>query len=181
MKRITSILVCGAVLLSSHVSVQAESFFEASVGVSQYALDIVSKRGPTYEDTSTGLIGTIAAYRQTSSRTAWGAAIEYTSPMGRDDDLFGSGKIIGFRVLNYLRDVGRGTSIELYAGAAQFDWERTANGYLFGLSFRYNLYRDKAGITLDSKYYQDLAYDNSLSGDEIVDGYHSSLKFFYRF
>ncbi len=166
--------------LATHTTAQAETFYEASVGVSRYALDIVSKRGPTFEDTSTGVIGTIAAYRQTSPRSAWGAAIEYTSPIGREDDLLGSGKILGFRVLNYLRDVGGGTSVELYAGAAQFDWERTANGYLLGLAVRYNLYKDKAGLTLDSKYYQDLAYDSD-NGDEIVDGYHSSLKFFYRF
>lgn len=159
----------------------AETFYEFSLGASRYALDVTQKRGTAREDNSLGVIYTLGAYRHLSTKSAWGVAIEYNFPLSREEDLPGSGRIIGFRALNYLRSVGANSSVEAYAGAAQYEWSKTANGYLLGLAFRQALLGQNVGLVVDAKYYQDLAFDNPAVGDDIVDGYHTSLKLFYRF
>ncbi len=157
-----------------------ETFQEFSMGVSRYAIDVDQKEGIQRVDESSGAIFTMGAYRHLSRKSAWGVAVEYTFPLSRDEDLPGSGRIVGFRALNYLRSLSSTTSVELYAGAAQYEWRQTANGYLFGLAYRHALLGQNVGLVLDAKYYQDLAFDSG-EGDDIVDGFHSSLKFFYRF
>ncbi len=160
----------------------AETFYEVSIGAGQLALDIDQKRGAgQIEDDSSVASFAIAAYRHSSSKTAWGAVIEYSLPISREDDLPGSGRIVGFRPLNYLRNISDNASLEVYAGAAQYQWRQTANGYLFGLAYRYNLFGQKAGLVADFKYYQDLSYDFESGSDIIVDGFNSNLKLFYRF
>lgn len=159
----------------------AETFYEFSLGGGQLALDVDQKRGGLQiEDNSTTTSFALGAYRHSSNKSAWGAVIEYTLPISRDEDLPGSGRIVGFRAINYLRYIGENASLEAYAGAAQYEWRETANGYLFGLAYHYNLFGQKAGLLADFKYYQDLSFD-SAEGDDIVDGFNSSLKLFYRF
>jgi len=106
--------------------------------------------------------------------------LEYSLPIGRDSALPGSGQLIGFRPINYLVKYGEKSAIEYYAGVGQFDWRKTANGYYFGFNYRYNIFSDNSGIMADFKYYQDLAFD-SAEGDDIVDGFNSSFKFYYTF
>lgn len=158
----------------------AETDFEISAGVSQFAIDVDQKFGTQIEDNSTATSYSFAAYRHISNEAAWGAAIEYTLPLGRDNSLPGSGRLIGFRVINYLGQISEKTSFEAYAGFARYDWIKTANGYLFGLAYRYDIFGENTGIMFDAKYYQDLAYD-SPQGDDIVDGFNTSIKLFYRF
>ncbi|MFL0804802.1 MAG: hypothetical protein K6L81_13885 [Agarilytica sp.] len=160
--------------------VSAESFYEFSLGGSKLALDIDQKRGTQYEDNASAAVFALGAYRHASTKSAWGAVIEYTLPVSREEGLPGSGRLVGFRVLNYLRYIGDDASVEAYAGAAQYEWQKTANGYLFGMSYKYGLLGQNVGLIVDLKYYQDLAFDSAL-GDDIVDGYQSSLKLFYRF
>lgn len=160
-------------------SVGAETFYEISAGGSELALDITRKRGEDFADDGSALNLAIGAYRQSSSKTAWGAVIELTSPIGREDDLPGNGRILGLRPLNFFWYVGNKLSIEAYAGAAQYEWRKTANGYYFGTSIRYE-WRSTVGLGLDLKYYQDLAFD-SPEGDDIVDGFNTGVKLFYRF
>ncbi|WP_158658069.1 hypothetical protein [Agarilytica rhodophyticola] len=159
--------------------VRAETFYEASVGVSRMALDITQKRGPAFEDNSNAINIAIGAYRQSNEKSAWGGVVEYIGPIGRDD-LPGSGRLIGFRPLNYLRNMGRNISYELYAGAAQYDWRKAANGYYGGFNLRYEIFDNRLGLAVDVKYFQDLAFD-SPQGDDIVDGFNTGIKLIYRF
>ncbi len=172
-----SILVLGFICMP----VSAESFYEFSLGGSQLALDIDQKRSAQREDDSTAATFALGAYRHASTKSAWGAVIEYTLPVSREEALPGSGRLLGFRVLNYLRYIGDEASIEAYVGAAQYNWQKTANGYLFGVSYKYGLLGQNVGLIADFKYYQDLAYDFDGGNDIIVDGFNSSLKLFYRF
>ena len=160
--------------------VQADTLFEATAGFSQLALDVDQKRGTQIEDDSNAASFSFGAYRSSTDSTYWGAVIEVSSAIGRDDDLPGSGRLIGFRVADYLSIINENSSYELYAGFAQFDWIRKANGYYLGGNYRYDLFGDNSGLMFDAKYYQDLAYD-SAQGDDIVDGFQTSLKFYYRF
>ncbi len=171
-----SLLLFGLICLP----VSAESFYEFSLGASKFALDVDQKRGTQEEDDSTAATFSLGAYRHASTKSAWGAVIEYSLPVSRDESLPGSGRLVGFRVLNYLRYIGDEASLEAYAGAAQYEWQKTANGYLLGLSYKHGLLGQNIGVIVDVKYYQDLAFDSAL-GDDIVDGYQSSLKLFYRF
>ncbi len=157
-----------------------ETFYELAVGASRYSLSITRKRGEDFKDESDALNISLGAYRSASEKSAWGAVIEYIRPVGREDELPGDGSILGFRPLNYLRYVGGNTNVELYAGAAQYEWRKTANGYYFGTSIRYEMLDNRLGLGLDVKYYQDLAFD-SPEGDDIVDGFNPGLKLFYRF
>ena len=166
-------------LLFVSVQTKAETFYELAAGGSKFALDITRKRGETFADDSQALNVSLGAYRRSSVKSAWGGVIEFSKPIDRDD-LFGNGQILGFRPLNYLRQLNKHTSIEFYAGAAQYDWRKTANGYYFGTSARYTFSESNFAIGLDVKYYQDLAFD-SAEGDDIVDGYNTGLKVFYRF
>jgi len=158
----------------------ADTLFEVTGGVSRFALDVDSKRGTQIEDDSNATSFSIAAYRSSTSTTSWGAVFEVTSALGRDEELPGSGRMLGFRFADYLVKINDDSAYELYAGFAQFDWLKKANGYYFGANYRYDLFGEKSGLMLDTKYYQDLAYD-SPTGDDIVDGFQTSLKFYYQF
>lgn len=171
------IVICLALLSAS---VSSESFFEIGAGGSRLALDIVSKRGETFADDTSAANFSIGAYRQSTENSAWGGVIEYTVPTARDD-LPGNGEILGLRPINFLYYIGGSASIEFYGGAAQYHWRKTANGYYFGSNFRYEFYGNRLGLGLDVKYYQDLAIDLPEVGDEIVDGFNTGLKLFYRF
>ncbi|MFL0801930.1 MAG: hypothetical protein K6L80_15890 [Agarilytica sp.] len=172
-----SILMLG--LTCMHVF--SESFYEFSFGGSKLALDIDQKRSVQREDNSTAATFSLGAYRHASTKSALGAVIEYTLPVRREEILPGSGRLVGFRVLNYLRYIGDEASVEAYAGAAQYQWHKTANGYLLGVSYKHGLLGQNIGLIADFKYYQDLAYDFDGGNDIIVDGFNSSLKLFYRF
>ncbi|MBV1911573.1 MAG: hypothetical protein KUG78_19940 [Kangiellaceae bacterium] len=170
------------VLLSALLipSIQADTLFEVTAGAGQYSLDVDSKRGTQLEDDSTATNFSIGAYRSTTANSSWGAVLEVSSAISREDDLPGSGRMIGFRFADYLSQINDSSSYELYAGFAQFDWLKKANGYYFGANYRYNLFGEHSGLMIDGKYYQDLAYD-SPTGDDIVDGFQTSVKFYYRF
>lgn len=158
----------------------AETSYEVTVGISQFALDVDQKFGTQVEDDSSAASFSFAAYRESTENSAWGAVLEYSLPVGRDKNLPGNGHIVSFRPVNYLFHIDNKSSIEPYAGLAQYNWIKKANGYVFGFAYRYKLFGESAGLMADFKYYQDLAYD-SPQGDDIVDGFNSSLKFFYHF
>ncbi len=166
-------------------NVAAESFFEVSAGPSRLALDIFRKRLENFADDSNAMNMSVGAYRHSTDASAWGAVIDYTVPIGRESSLPGDGTILTFRPLNYLRYLGWNTSLELYAGAAQYEWRRTANGYVFGTSIRYEFESSNVSIGFDAKYFQDLAHDatgeNGDSEDNIVDGFNTGVRLFYRF
>jgi len=166
-------------ILISNVAI-AEIKFEATGGISRYALDVDQKFGRQIEDDSTAASFSFGAYRSSSNDTYWGAVLEYSLPIGRNSGLPGNGQLIGFRPVNYLVKYSEKSSVEYYAGIGQFDWRKTANGYYFGFNYRYNLFGDNSGVMADFKYYQDLAFD-SVEGDDIVDGFNSSFKFYYNY
>ena len=165
--------------------VAAESFFEVSAGPSRLALDIFRKRLENFADDSNAMNVSVAAYRHSTDVSAWGVVIDYTVPIGRESSLPGDGTILTFRPLNYLRYVGWNTSVELYAGAAQYEWRRTANGYVFGTSIRYEFESSNVSVGFDAKYFQDLSHDatreNGDSEDNIVDGFNTGVRLYYRF
>lgn len=158
----------------------AETNFELTAGAGQFALDVDSKRGTQIEDDSTAANFSIGAYRKSDTESSWGAVVEISNPLGREEELPGSGRMIGVRFADYLKKINNTSSYELYFGFAQFDWLKKANGYYFGANYRYDLFGENSGLMIDAKYYQDLAYDSS-TGDDIVDGFQSSLKFYYQF
>ena len=164
----------------STTKIQAETTFELAGGLGQYALDIDSKRGIQVEDDSDAFNFSVAAYRTSTETTSWGAVFEVSTPSGRNDALPGSGRILGFRFADYLSQINENSAYEVYMGFAQFDWLKKANGYYLGANYRYNLFGEKSGLMIDAKYYQDLAYD-SPTGDDIVDGFQTTLKFYYQF
>lgn len=161
-------------------TVRAETTFELAGGLGQYALDIDSKRGIQIEDDSDAFNFSVAAYRTSTATTSWGAVFEVSTPSGRDDSLPGSGRMLGFRFADYLSQINENSAYEVYFGFAQFDWLKKANGYYLGANYRYDLFGEKSGLMLDTKYYQDLAYD-SPTGDDIVDGFQTTLKFYFQF
>jgi hypothetical protein len=169
-----------ALLAINSPAALSETTLELTGGLGQYALDIDSKRGIQVEDDSDAFNFSVAAYRTSTATTSWGAVFEVSIPSGRDDALPGSGRMLGFRFADYLSKINDNSAYELYAGFAQFDWLKKANGYYFGANYRYDLFGEKSGLMLDAKYYQDLAYD-SPTGDDIVDGFQTSLKFYYQF
>jgi hypothetical protein len=158
----------------------AETTFELTGGFGQYALDVDSKRGLQVEDESNAFNISVAAYRSSTATTSWGAVFEVSAPSGRDTSLPGSGRMLGFRFADYLSQINENSAYEIYAGFAQFDWLKKANGYYLGANYRYDLFGEKSGLMLDAKYYQDLAYD-SPTGDDIVDGFQTTLKYYYQF
>jgi len=190
MKLSSVLFSCSIVLLCFSTDSLAETHYEFTIGGGVYALDVDQKFGDQIEDDSSVTSISFGVYRDSGSEEStdetldeqsfWGAVIEYSMPLGRDDNLPGNGQMIAFRPVNYLMLLDESSSMEFYAGIAQFDWIKTANGYLFGFNYRYNLFGESSGLMADFKYYQDLAYD-SPQGDDIVDGFQSSIKFYYQF
>lgn len=176
MKRIgvALLVLCGAC-----GSAAAETFYEVSAGVGQFALDITRKRAEAFADDSDSITVAIGAYRRSSDVSAWGAVVELIEPMGRDDNLWGSGRVMGFRPLNFRHYIYDQVSFDVYAGAARYAWRKTANGFYFGASIDYE-WQGGFGLGLDAKYFQDLAHDSE-DGDDIVDGFNTHLTLFYRF
>ena len=172
-------LIFLSLLLVSN-AVMAEIKIELTGGAGRYALDVDRKFAPQIEDDSTVANFSVGVYKSSAVDASWGAVIEYSLPIGRDSDLPGNGRLLGFRPVNYLVRYSKEISVEYYAGIGQFDWTKTANGYYFGFNVRYDIFAENAGIMTDFKYYQDLAFD-SAEGDDIVDGFNSSLKFYYNF
>jgi hypothetical protein len=161
-------------------SVGAETFYEFTGGIGQYALDVDQKRGQQIEDNSSAVNFSIGSYRSSTDTSWWGAVIEFSSASGRDEELPGSGNITGFRFADYLKQINESSSFEAFAGFAQFDWKKKATGYYIGVNYRYELFDKNTGLMFNIKYYQDLAYD-SPEGDDIVDGFQSSINFYYTF
>ena len=158
------------------------SYFELGVGTHIYDLKISPRNSPdSWVDDSQSLNLSIAAYRKSTERSAWGSVIEINSPTGRDSSLPGSGQILSFRPVNYQFTFQRNFLVELYGGIAQYDWIKTANGYCFGLGLRYQFGpRARWSLAFDGKYYMELAYDSS-QGDDFVNGFNPGAKLFYRF
>ena len=170
---------CFCLLTFLAVSAEATPIFEFSIGASAYELDATQKTGPNYHDDFENLSFTVAAYRSTSAKSAWGGAIDYIKPVNRDEN-FGSGTIVGFRPVNYFRRWSSNIATEMFFGAARYDWEKVAVGYYLGMNIRYQSESSPFGFGLGYKYFQDLAYDSSF-GDVIVDGPGTGLFVHYRF
>ena len=174
----TLLVLCTLLLVNNKA--QAEVKFEVTGGVTRYILEVNQKFGTRIEDHSNASNFSFGVYRSSTEDTSWGAVLEYILPIGRDSDLPGNGQLLGFRPINYLIKYSKKSSVEYYAGVAQYDWRKTANGYYFGFDYRYNLFNDNSGIMADFKYYRDLAFD-SIEGDDIVDGYSAGFKLYYNF
>lgn len=155
----------------------ADTHFEIQLSAQKLNLSIDEKRGPAFADTSNHAGIALAAYRQAGRYSKFGAVIEYSHPLGRDAEL-GSGKMAGFRPLNFLYTFNEKWDAELYLGAAQYEWEKTARGYYIGGNWRYKM--SVFTLAADYRYYQDLAYD-SPDGDIIVDGSGLSMKIIFDF
>jgi len=156
---------------------KAETNFELQLSTQTMNLRISEKRGPTFEDSSSNIGIGLAVYRRASQSSSFGAVIEYSNPMGREAE-FGSGKITGIRPVNWLYSFGNAWESELYLGAAQYQWEKTARGYYWGVNLRRKF--NKLSLAVGYRYYQDLGYDSSL-GDVIVDGNSFGLSLNYSF
>ena len=179
LQSIRATLLLGCVLAGEDVF--AETFYEVSATGGQRQLDVFRKQAPQVEDDANFLGLAVAAYRKLNEKSAWGGVIEIILPLDREVDV-GSGKIIGFRPVNYLRTWTDSFSSELYFGAAQYSWINNASGYYLGTNVRYSFAGARRyALALDYKYYQDLAHDGGPGGDQIVDGPSVGLSFFYRF
>jgi len=157
----------------------ADTFFELTLGVGKYELDVTEKRGINFEDNFNAINLSVAAYRSISDKSAWGAVIDVINPSGRDSH-FGSGRIIGLRPVNYLRRWDDFLVSEFFFGVAQYNGDQKANGYYLGANARYSPVNTAFSFGLEYRYYQDLAYDSGL-GDKIVDGPSVSVSVKYRF
>ena len=180
MKRLSPVLGLLLTCCTIFNTASAEVFYEVTAGVSKLALDIEQRRGTQTEDDSTALNFSVAAYRSSTDTSYWGAVIEVSSAIRSDGNLPGSGRIIGFRFADYLKKINKNSAFEVYAGFAQFDFIQKANGYYFGANYRYDVFSKGSGLLFETKYYQDLSYD-SAQGDDIVDGFQTSLKYYYQF
>lgn len=173
------IIVVSAVSTLWIGNVAADSFLEIGVGAGQYQLDGSEKTGIRFADDFTATEVSLGAYRVAGKKSAWGAVIEYAEAGSRDIE-FGSGNIVGFRPVNYLYMWSDRLELEFFAGAAQYDGERTATGYYLGGNARFNIPKTSLAASLGVKYFQDLNYDTG-AGDLIVDGPAFNAKLFYRF
>lgn len=155
-------------LLSPGLMCHADTTYEIQLNSHYLFLDISEKRGPQYSDdfANTGIV--VSAYREAGRYIAWGAAIEYATPINRDAE-FGNGDILGFRPVNYLLQINDNLASEFYLGAAQYNWEKTARGYYFGGNIRYRFSNTALSLVADYRFHQDMAYDSPL-GDVIVQG-----------
>ncbi len=180
MKKVLLIFLHVMVFSVAPLSSQAETFYEVSSGLTKMSFDINNRGiGSKFVDESEAVNFSVGAYRHSSDNTAWGVVIEVTSPVSRDDDLPGSGRILGFRPINFLWHAENNLSVELFAGAAQYEWRKRANGIYLGAGMRYE-WTSNWSMAVEARYYQDLAFDASGDSD-IVDGFNTAIKLFYRF
>lgn len=150
------------------VDVIADTAYELQINSHYLFLDISEKRGLQYSDdfSNTGIV--LSAYRKAGRDSSWGAAVEFATPIDRNA-AFGNGKVLGFRPVNYLLEINDRLATEIYLGAAQYNWEKTARGYYFGANLRYKLANQSISLVADYRFHQDMAYDSPL-GDVIVQG-----------
>ncbi len=161
--------------------VWAESFFEIAVAGGERQLDIFRKEAPDDVDDASYIGLSLAAYRKTGEKSAWGGVIEVLKPIGRDSTV-GSGRVLGFRPVNYLLDWNQWLTTELFMGAAQYNWIKNASGYYFGTNVRIRFgHQERYAVGLDYKYFQDLAHDGGPGGDQIIDGPSVAIQLHYRF
>ncbi len=154
-------------LISSTATFADETHYEIQINSHALNLDISEKRGPRYSDDFINAGFVLGAYRDVTRNTAWGAVVEYTQEVNRDAP-FGDGDILGFRPVNYLRQINDTFAAEIFLGAAQYNWEKTARGYYFGGNIRWKLHPSMS-LSLDYRFHQDMAYDSPL-GDVIIQG-----------
>lgn len=167
-------------LLSLTHAVWADSHLEAFIAAQYVDIKTTHNRGPTTLDKHTSLGAGIGIYRASTQSTSYGFVVEISQPISRDD-LPGSGKIIGVRPINYLKQYSTHWSQEIYAGFAQYEWIKSAGGYYLGSNIRYRLPNTSLSVALELKYYQDLNYDDAEFDDLIAQGFNSGITLIYNF
>ena len=174
-------LLVGVLFAITPVQSWGDSFYEVSIAGGERQLDIFRKAASADVDDAAYIGLSLAAYRKSGDNSAWGGVIEILSPIGRDNTI-GSGRILGFRPVNYLLDWNQWLSTELFMGAAQYNWIINASGYYLGGNVRYRFGgRGRYALGVDYKYFQDLAHDGGPGGDQIIDGPALSVQLHYRF
>lgn len=160
-------------------SVSAKSDVQAFVGFSQVSLDIEEKRGPDFSDDFSTIRFGLGAYRWASEKSSWGFVVEFENASGRDHDI-GSGRLIGFRPINWRYMWLDNLSTEVFAGAARYEWEKTAIGYYAGTKLNYTLDDLPIILSAEAKYYHELSYDTA-NGDIFVSGPSVGMNVSYTF
>lgn len=158
----------------------ADAHVEAFIAAQYVTLTNTQNRGSSTKDKHTSLGAGIGIYRASTQSTSYGFVVEISQPISRDD-LPGSGKIIGVRPINYLKQYSTHWSQEIYGGFAQYEWIKSAGGYYLGSNIRYRLANAPLSVALDLKYYQDLNYDDSEFDDLIAQGFNSGITLIYNF
>jgi len=170
-----AIVICSLSTQTAH----ADTRYEIQVSTHALFFDISEKRGPRYSDDFNNAGIGFAAYRSSGRNTSWGAVVEFATAIDRDAE-FGDGKMMGFRPVNFLYAFNDRLFAEIYLGAAQYKWEKTARGYYLGSNIRWNLQNKPIALAFDYRFHQDMAYDSAL-GDVIVQGPSVGLMAVYHF
>ena len=179
-RAVITLLLC-AVFVMPTAQCWSDSFFEVSIAGGERQLGIFRKSAAADTDDAAYLGLALAAYRKSSDKTSWGGVIEILDPIGRDNTI-GSGRILGFRPVNYLVDWNQWLSMELFMGAAQYNWINNASGYYLGGNMRLRFGdHGRYALGVGYKYFQDLAHDGGPGGDQIIDGPALGVQLHYRF
>lgn len=157
----------------------AETYYELGAGLLRYSINVGPRSGVKLDDDASAWNVSAGAYRQLSQKSWWGTVIEYSGAIGREEDLAGTGNIIGIRPIDYVFAMTPKLLLEGYAGIAQYQYKEAANGYYVGSVAKYR-FTDHMSVAADLRYYKDLAYDAPLD-DDFVRGVGLGVKLFYRF
>lgn len=160
------------------VSLNATAELRLSLAAGERQLDIFRKELPQQSDDANFVGIAAGAYRTLSNHWAVGAVVEGLYAISREQDT-GSGRILGFRPVNLVTNVGW-LRTEFYGGVAQYDWLKKAGGYYLGLDVSAPIASSDFALGLNYKYFQDLAHD-AAGGDHIIDGPALSLTISYKF
>lgn len=162
------------------VIISSKSFAELRFGLAygERQLDIFRKELPQIEDDARYVGLEVGVYRAVNTRWSVGAVGELLYPLSRDQAP-GTGRIIGFRPVNLVRQFGP-LRAEAFGGVAQYDWVKKASGYYLGLDVSMPIKNSPFAVGFGYKYFQDLAHD-AYDGDHIVDGPAVAMKIDYKF
>ena len=119
-KNTLAAVLCTLAALNFTRLAQAQTQFELTAGLGYHQLEIFRKAAPADHDNTATAKLALGAYRQVSQH-AWGAVAEHITPINRTNTT-GSGKITGFRPVNYRYYWSDSIATELFLGAAQYDW-----------------------------------------------------------
>ena len=172
------ILIIG-LLTTSYLS-YAKTNIEFAVAVTDINLNITELRQSQPDDNQTTVNFGLGAYRWITESSAWGAVIDYSTPISRNDDFSGDGRILALRPVNWRYRWTNNFTSELFLGAAKYNSRKSAIGYYAGVELSYSPKLSDFRIGLQYKHYQDLTYDVS-GGDFFANGSSIGLVLGYSF